>query len=324
MARPLRIEYPGAYYQVSSRGNEKKAIFRDRRDRKKFLEVLGRVAEDFRLRVHAYVLMDNHYHLLAETVDGRLSQAVQYLNSVYTQHFNRRHKRIGHLFRGRYKAILIEKSPYLLELSRFIHLTPWRKKKSQNPFSYPWSSLRVFAGTARPPRWLTTKEVLAGLGNRGRRGYREFIREGMRGKTKEPWDQVTSQALIGSEKFVRGIVRRYLRAQTGKGSRTNGRSDLPRIESEKLLKELGRYYGVKGAEISLRSHRYTAARYVGSYLLKKHCALKLREIGERLGLHYSSVSNAIRQVRERPTREMTRAIREIEEWIRVKERRAAA
>jgi REP element-mobilizing transposase RayT len=108
MARPLRIEYPGAYYHVTSRGNERKTIFRDDRDRERFLELVGRAVEEFHLRLHGYVLMSNHYHLLVETPKGGLSRALRYLNGVYTQAFNRRHGRVGHLFQGRYKAILVD------------------------------------------------------------------------------------------------------------------------------------------------------------------------------------------------------------------------
>jgi len=142
MARPLRIEYPGAYYHVTARGNERKAIFRDVLDRKKFLVILSSSIEQFVVRLHAYVLMDNHYHLLVETPAGELSRAIRYLNGVYTQYINRRYRRVGHLFQGRYKAILIDKDSYLIELSRYIHLNPWRVRGgSRDPLRYRWSSL---------------------------------------------------------------------------------------------------------------------------------------------------------------------------------------
>src|SRR5438445_12558144 len=118
MARPLRIEYPGAYYHVSTRSNERKTIFQDDRDREKLLELLARAVKDFHLRLHGYVLMSNHYHLLMETPRNGLSRALHYLNGVYTQAFNRRHRRVGHIFQGRYKAIWVGKHAYLLELSR--------------------------------------------------------------------------------------------------------------------------------------------------------------------------------------------------------------
>src|ERR1700693_1663537 len=159
MARPLRIEYRGAYYHVTSRGNERKAIFRDDADREKFIELVGRAVQDFALRLHGYVLMANHYHLLVETPGGGLSRALRYINGVYTQTFNRRHRRAGHLFQGRYKAIVVDKESYLLELSRYIHLNPWRVKRSQDPFRYRWSSLRAYVSGRPAARWLTVREV---------------------------------------------------------------------------------------------------------------------------------------------------------------------
>src|SRR6266571_8366879 len=169
MARPLRIEYEGAHYHVTSRGNERKAIFRDDTDREKFLELIGRAVEQFDIRVHAYVLMDNHYHLLIETPKAGLNRALRYLNGVYTQAFNRRHKRVGHLFQGRYKAILVEKDSYLLELSRYIHLNPvrimpWKGRAGREQLRYleryRWSSIGGYWGTGRKESWVSYDEVL--------------------------------------------------------------------------------------------------------------------------------------------------------------------
>ena len=158
MARPLRIEYPGAYYHVTSRGNERKAIFRDGSDRRKFLELLSSSIKQFILRLHAYVLMDNHYHLLVETPVGELSRAIRYLNGVYTQYINRRHRRVGHLFQGRYKAILVDKDSHLIELSRYIHLNPWRVRRgARDPLKYQWSSLKAYTGREKAPPWLVTE-----------------------------------------------------------------------------------------------------------------------------------------------------------------------
>lgn len=182
MARPLRIEYPGAYYHVTSRGNKRKAIFRDETDQEKFLDLLGRAVTDFQLRLHGYVLMSNHYHLLVETPKGGLNRAMRDLNGVYTQAFNHRHRRVGHLFQGRYKAILVDKDSYSVELSRYLHLNPWRVKPSQDPFKYRWSSLKAYVGEAAAPRWLTVEEVLDEFGSRGKGGYRAFVREKMKGR----------------------------------------------------------------------------------------------------------------------------------------------
>ena len=168
MTRPLRIEYTGAHYHVTSRGNERKAIFRDDTDREKFLELSGRAVEQSGIRVHAYVLMSNHYHLLIETPRGGLNRALRYLNGVYTQVFNRRHKRVGHLFQGRYKAILVEKDAYLLELSRYIHLNPWRVNRGTDPIKYRWSSLGPYLGIRVGPSWLTVREVMKQFGAKPR------------------------------------------------------------------------------------------------------------------------------------------------------------
>src|ERR1700752_5232406 len=133
MARPLRIEYPGAYYHVTSRGNEQRAIFRDDKDREKFLEMLKRAVEEFHLRLHGYVLMSNLYHLLIETPKSGLSRTLRYLNGVYTQTFNRRHRRVGHLFQGRFKAILVQKESHFLEVCRYVVLNPVRAKVIDHP-----------------------------------------------------------------------------------------------------------------------------------------------------------------------------------------------
>src|SRR5215469_9337232 len=203
MTRPLRIEYTGAHY-VTSRGNERKAIFRDDSNREKFLELTGRAVEQFGIRVHAYVLMSNHYHLLIETPRGGLNRALRYLNGVYTQIFNRRHKRVGHLFQGRYKAILVEKDAYLLELSRYIHLNPWRVNRGTDPIKYRWSSLGPYLGTRVGPSWLSVREIMKQFGSQAKRRYRQFVAEGIREGIRTPWEGVRGQMVMGSEKFVDG------------------------------------------------------------------------------------------------------------------------
>ena len=169
MARPLRLEFAGALYHVTARGNERRPIYRDEQDRRRFLERLGAVAERFALRVHAYVLMRNHYHLLVETGAGNLSRAMRQLNGVYTQDFNRRHRRAGHLFQGRYKAIVVDKDAYLLELSRYIHLNPVRVGEVSKPWEFRWSSAGAFVGKSGAPEFLVVGEVLGHFGRRRRR-----------------------------------------------------------------------------------------------------------------------------------------------------------
>lgn len=277
-----------------------------------FLKLLARMVEGFHLRLHGYVLMSNHYHLLVETPKGGLNRALRYLNGVYTQAFNRRHRRVGHLFQGRYKAILVERDSYGLELSRYVHLNPWRLKKSQDPFKFPWSSLRAYVGAVAVPRWLTVEEVLSEFGRRGKRGYREFIMEGMKGGVRTPWEEVKGQVLIGSEEFVKKVAERFLgdrREKPGEESRVR---EIVGVKAETVIREIGRYYGIRGEDLRRRERRYTEPRYIASYLLRRHCLMGLREIGGRVGLHYSSVGNAIRQVIERPTASQAKSLRSLE------------
>ena len=311
MARPLRIEYEGAHYHVTSRGNERKAIFRGDLDREKFVELIRRAVEQFDLRLHAYVLMDNHYHLLIETRRAGLNRALRYLNGVYTQAFNRRHKRVGHLFQGRYKAILVEKESYLLELSRYIHLNPWRVKKSIDPVNYSWSSLGSYVGARAVPSWLTVKDVLSHFGSKGKRGYRAFVEEGIKGGVRTPWDNVRGQAVMGSEEFIEEIMSRDA---VGKGKKRQivRRRELIGISPEAIMAVVGKYYDIEPEEMKGRGQRYTEPRYVASYLMRRYGMLGLREIGERVGLHLSAVGNAVQRVTERPTRTMAKSLKELE------------
>jgi REP element-mobilizing transposase RayT len=149
MARPIRIEYPGAVYHVTARGNARMAVFVDDADRMGFLEILEDVIKRFNWLCHSYCLMGNHYHLLLETIDGNLSAGMRHINGVYTQYFNRRHDRVGHVFQGRFKAILVEKERYLLELCRYVVLNPVRAGMVKLPEEYGWSSYRSIAGISK-------------------------------------------------------------------------------------------------------------------------------------------------------------------------------
>ncbi len=144
MARPLRIEFAGALYHITSRGDRRDAIFLEDGDRELWLDGLGQVCKRFNWVVHAYCQMGNHYHLLAETPDSNLSAGMRQLNGVYTQRFNRIHRRVGHLFQGRYKAILVQKDAYLLELSRYIVLNPVCARMVRTARDWPWSNYRTY------------------------------------------------------------------------------------------------------------------------------------------------------------------------------------
>lgn len=203
MSRPLRLEFPGAIYHVTARGNARETIFLDDDDKLSFLAVLAETVSRFGWLCHAYCLMDNHYHLLIETPDGNLSQGMRQVNGVYTQRFNRRHARVGHLFQGRFKAILVERESYLLELCRYIVLNPVRTKMVTDINRYLWSSYPATVGSQPAPAWLTTDWVLSQFNSRrtmARRKYAEFVAQGQ--NLSSPWPALKGQVLLGSAQFV--------------------------------------------------------------------------------------------------------------------------
>jgi REP element-mobilizing transposase RayT len=279
MARPLRIEFPGAIYHVTTRGNARQAICLNDTDRLLFLDVLEVVIERFNWLCHAYCLMGNHYHLLIETVDADLSKGMRELNGRYTQAFNRRHHRVGHLFQGRFKAMLVERESYLLELCRYVVLNPVRAKMVKSPGRYKWSSYRATAGQGTTPSFLTTAWVLAQFGARRAeaiRRYRAFVREGI--GAPAPWTALKGQLLLGSDAFLKKM------APYAKGARTIG--EIPR--RQRLLDRPGLASLLKrsGAkDRSVRNRQIRQAHLEHGYTLT--------EIGEHLGLHYSTISKQV-------------------------------
>ncbi len=213
MARPLRIEFPNAFYHVTSRGNERKSVFRTDKDRQRFLSYLESAHHRYGGILHTYCLVDNHYHLLLETPRGNLSQILHHINGAYTTYFNVKHSRSGHLFQGRFKAILVEKDSYAEELSRYIHLNPVRAGPVKDPSEYRWSSYRHYIGEESEPGWLTTGLILGYFGGNGRstyRKYREFVEEGISRALENPLEKVIASTFLGGEEFIRRIREEYL------------------------------------------------------------------------------------------------------------------
>ena len=296
MSRPLRLEHSGAIWHVTSRGNERGEVFRDEVDREKWLEVAGRVAETAGWRVHAYVLMGNHYHLLVETPKPTLSKGMRQLNGIYTQAFNRRHRRVGHLFQGRYKAILVERESYLLELIRYVVRNPVRAKMVRTVGVWPWSSYRATAGEGPGVPWLETGWVLSQFGRRraeAQRRYRAFVSAG-RSDPFDPWSAVRGQIYLGSDEFVRG-------ASEEAASRTVDR-EIPRSQREVeapsaaavLVEVLG---ALRTTEDELRSHPRKKARErsLVAYVLRRFAGATGNEIGPLLGVSGWRASSMARQ-----------------------------
>jgi putative transposase len=277
MTRPLRIEYPGAVYHVTSRGNARNKIFSDDQDREIFLSILGAVVKRYNWLCHAYCLMDNHYHFMIETPDANLSIGMRQLNGIYTQKYNRRHHKPGHIFQGRFKAILVQKENYLLELCRYVVLNPVRAGVVKKPEAWRWSSYQATAGLRKKPDYLTTDWIL-GLFNSKRtvaqREYRAFLREGIhRGS---PWEELQGQVLLGEEGFVEKF------------------KDL--LEDKKQVKEiprLQRYVSRPSLEKIFSGQKAKAQRDIGINAAHMSHGYTLKEIADHLGIHYTTVRKVI-------------------------------
>jgi REP element-mobilizing transposase RayT len=299
MARPLRITYPGAVYHVTARGNARQVIGRDEADRQRFVATLADTVTQYRVRCHAWVLMPNHYHLLLETPEANLSAALRHLNGVYTQAFNRRHRRVGHLFQGRFTAILVEKERYFLALCRYLVLNPVRAQLVRHPRAWRWSSYRATSGEEPPPPWLTTTWLLGQFGqHRGRaqRAYRQFVEAGLQ-HPASPWGQLSGQIYLGSEAFRRRVqqwVRRRDDPEIPQGQRRPGRP-----APERLLQRVAAVYRVASATLLHPRRRPSEARQVALYLLRQEAGLGLQAIAKRFGVGYSAVSHRLSAVRSR-------------------------
>ncbi|NOY87318.1 MAG: addiction module toxin RelE [Deltaproteobacteria bacterium] len=210
MARQLRIQYEGALYHIMSRGNAQMMIFHDDADRIKFLNIFHKTIKRFTWLCHAYCLMGNHYHLLIETPDANLAKGMKYLNQVYTQFFNYKYHRVGHVLQGRYKAIIVQKDTYLLHCCRYIALNPWDAKLVEHPSGWPWSSYGATAGLVKTPPLLTTGWLLEQFGftvKKARENYVRFVEADMDGfRTKL---DIRFQLFLGSDEFIKNILKQY-------------------------------------------------------------------------------------------------------------------
>lgn len=279
MARPLRIEYPGAVYHVTARGNRRGSVYLDEEDNRIFLAALGEALKRFHTLCHGYCLMGNHYHLILETVEGNLSRVMRYLNGTYTQLFNKKHHKCGHVFQGRYKAVLIQKSSHLLEACRYVVLNPVRAGLTESPADWPWSSYRGLAGLGKAPEYLTTGWVLSQFGEDmagARVKYAEFVNDG---SFRSPWDEVRSGVVLGEAEFA-GRCRLL----------AHGEGDITEIPREQRymnrpeLSELLKGDGSKG-------ERWLRAVDEYGYTQK--------EISRQCGMHYSYISRMLKRERSK-------------------------
>ena len=284
MARPLRLEYPGALYHVTSRGNARAKIFVDDSDHRAFLDVMSFVVKRFNWLCHAYCLMSNHYHLLIETPEANLSRGMRQLNGIYTQKFNWKRHRSGHLLQGRYKAILVDKDEYLLELARYLMLNPVRAGMVISPEEYAWSSYRATIGKEQVPDFLTTDWLLARFDEKKRKAQRrfaDFVKEGMKIRTS-PWKELKGQIYLGDESFVESLLREI------PGNR-NKLQEIPKKQKYASRPRLSELF--EGSAQSDKKERNLAV-----YKAHVERGYKLQEIADYLDMHYASISRLVVQV----------------------------
>ena len=278
MARPLRLEFSGALYHVTSRGDRREDIFLIDDDRSDWLAVLGIVCARFNWVVHAFCQMTNHYHLLVETVDGNLSGGMRQLNGLYTQRFNRRHGLAGHLFQGRYKAILVQKEAYLLELTRYVVLNPLRANMVESLEDWRWSSYPFITGQEAPPPWLDADWLLGQFGSqrsKALRGYRQFVMAG-RG-LPSPMLETRHQLLLGDNAFVE----RHWQTKNPEALR-----EVSKAHRRSVALSLDEYQMRHPDRDQAIARAYLSGAYT------------MAEIGCHFGVHYMTVSRAVRKFEE--------------------------
>lgn len=285
MARALRIEYPGAFYHVTSRGNERRDVFKTKRDREKFLEYLSSATVRYGAVVHTWCQMSNHYHLILETPRGNLSEIMHHINGAYTTYFNVKRERSGHLFQGRFKAILIEASEYATQLSRYIHLNPVRAGIVGRPEEYRWSSYRGYVGEEVVPIWLRTEFIHGHFGTKVQEAqvkYRSFVEDALAGEYENILAGAVAGAILGSADFVETITATYL----DKEERENNFLGLGPggLALENIVET------VKAVFVDKRG-----ARSAAMYFCHRFSGRKLREIAELFGVKDAAVTAASRR-----------------------------
>lgn len=306
MARPLRIQYSGAVYHVTCRGNERKEIFKDDRDRETFLEILVYSSKIYNIKIFSYILMENHFHLLIETPLGNLGGFMRHFNITYTGYYNRRHNRVGHLYQGRYKSILVDKESYLSVLSRYIHLNPVRikemerktdKEKIQHLRNYKWSGLPGYINKGEREQFVDYAMVLEGYGgdnDRGRLAYKKRIYDDISEKL-EIRDKVIGQSIIGGEEFIKWVKEELLKRQ--KDRECPSLREIQRYRAkEKIIEAIKKESG-KGLEEIKREKG--SIRQIAMDLLYRIGGLKGVDIGELIGVDYSTVSQGRKRLREK-------------------------
>lgn len=300
MSRPLRIEYPGAWYHVMNRGMARSDVFHADDQRERFLALLADTADRFNVEWHAYCLMENHYHLMVRTPEANLQRIMRHINGVYTQYFNRAEGRDGPLFRGRYKAILVDADAHWLELSRYIHRNPLEAGLVRNLSRYRWSSYPAYIGEKPPPDWLTTKYVLNAIGKRRlHERYKIYVAGDNEEDLRRFYEGGRVSAILGDDAFRRRAL-----------SRKKPDREIPELRrgrrlpgARKIIGAVARHLGIRRKEIMAKTRGRgvrSPGRSMAMYLCQQAGGMRLHEIAEAFDLSgYASAGATIRNFRNR-------------------------
>lgn len=298
MARQLRIEFEGAFYHITSRGNLREKVFFEDKDKEKFLEVLERTKERYGYLIHAYTLMDNHYHLLIETPKANISRIMQNINTSYTVYINKKYRRSGHLFQGRFKAIIVDKDEYLITLSRYIHLNPVRAKIVQRPEDYKWTSYKAFIGNGANAL-VDTPDTLSYFSKekkKAKKAYRRFVEREIR-EEENPFKEVEAGMLLGGKKLKAKIQKLLDKIKTDE--------ELPQIKRfkekvpiDKIIEVCCKHYGIYQEELFKRG-KGKYERQMAIYLSKILSGKKNIEVGNYFGIKGPAISGIMKAVEER-------------------------
>ncbi|MGB4547388.1 MAG: transposase [Syntrophales bacterium] len=298
MARKPRIHFPGAVYHVILRGNAGQAVFRDDQDYLRFHRLIEEGHKRYAHRIHAFCLMPNHVHLVIEVGEIPLSRIIQNLSQRYTSWFNRKNEKSGHVFQGRYKAILIDADSYLLELIRYVHLNPVRAGLTSLPEHYPWSSEQSYSEEVRHP-WLTTDRLLSQFSDsrsHARKRYKKFLHEGLGESRRIEFHRGTAEGrILGNDRFLEATLEKV-------HQKTTKSSDI-----EKMIHQVCRHFEVKEKDLveTGKNQKIAKARAMLSWLVRESKNLTLTELSKRLLKDISGLSRAATLLAEKAEKDQS-------------------
>lgn len=318
MPRPLRIQFENAWYHVMNRGSGHQNIYKSSDHRIHFLDLLERAYSLFTLETHAYCLMDNHYHLLVKTPHSNLAEAMRFINSNYTQYFNRCEKSDGSLFRGRYKAIIIDYDAYLLQISRYIHLNPVTAKIIKSPVEYKWSSYQYYLDLKTKPDWLQTDEILQMFKtNKSPNVYKSFVEVGLDDDTKNYYAKKNNSIIFGTKAFKEKLLT-SLSEDKIEASSTDYRKTWDLTSVDKIHQTFAEYFGISEAQLERpKRGKNNLARDLAIYCCRLWTLEKASKIAKKYQCCHGNVSNVVKKVtlKLKVDKKLNNLIQQLEEII---------